>query len=117
MKFVKHHQKKLMKEDSQKIRQNVNNEIKTYKKFNLMINPSYKYNKRYISSPIHKYLPYCKKNDEKYKKNLISYIRSEAPGLNGGAKSVSCIFANYIKNKSNEKNLEDEIYFYLFKKK
>lgn len=117
MKFVKHHQKKLMKEDSQKIRQNVNNEIKTYKKFNLMINPSYKYNKRYISSPIHKYLPYCKKNDEKYKKNLISYIRSEAPGLNGGAKSVSCIFANYIKNKSNEKNLEDELYFYLFKKK
>ena len=117
MKFVKHHQKKLMKEDSQKIRQNVDNEIKTYKKFNLMINPSYKYNKRYISSPIHKYLPYCKKNDEKYKKNLISYIRSEAPGLSGGAKSVSCVFANYIKNNSNEKILEDELYFYLFKKK
>ena len=63
MKFVKHHQKKLFKDESQRERQ-IDNEIKTYKKFNLMINPSYKYNKKFISSPIHKYLPYCKKNDE-----------------------------------------------------
>ena len=118
MKFVKHHQKKIMKEESQKIlKQNNENEIKTYKKFNLMINPSYKYNKKFMNSPIHKYLPYCKKNDEKYKKNLISYIRNGLPVLNGGTKSVTCAFADYIKNNRNKKIKEDEFHFYFLKKK
>ena len=118
MKFVKHHQKKIMKEDSQKIlNQNRDNEIKTYKRFNLMINPSYKYNKKFMSSPIHKYLPYCKKNDEKYKKNLISYIRHEIPVLNGGTKSVSCAFEDHIKNNKNERKKEDEYHFFSLKKK
>jgi hypothetical protein len=117
MKFVMRHQKKLIKEESQNVKSNIDNEFKTYKKFNLMINPSFKYNKKYISSPIHKYLPYCKKDDEKYKKNLISYIRNEAPTLDGGAKSVSCIYAKYIKNNENEKPKEDDIPFYFIKKK
>ena len=114
MKFVKHHQKKIFKEESQKV---FVNEIKTYKKFNLMVNPSYKYSKKFISSPIHKYLPYCKKDDEKYKNNLISYIRNETPGLNGGAKSVSCVFANYMNNNNNEKPNEDDVPFFFMKKK
>lgn len=117
MKFIKHHQKKLFKEESQKVMQNVDTEIKTYKKYNLMINPSYKYNKRFISSPIHKYLPYCKKNDEVYKKNLISYIRHEVPLLNRGVKSVSGTFAEYINNNHNEKPQEKDIHFFLLKKK
>ena len=119
MKFIKHHQKKLFKDESQKEWQidKIDNEIKSYKKFNLMINPSYKYNKKFISSPIHKYLPYCKKNDEKYKKNLILYIRNEAQGQIGGAKSVSCVFAKYAKNNNNEKPKEDDIQFFLMKKK
>ena len=117
MKFVMRHQKKLIKEESQNVKSNIDNEFKTYKKFNLMINPSYKYNKKYISSPIHKYLPYCKKDDEKYKKNLISYIRNEAPTLDGGAKSVSCIYAKYMRNNENEKPKEDDIPFYFIKKK
>ena len=116
MKFVKHHQKKLFKDESQRERQ-IDNEIKTYKKFNLMINPSYKYNKKFISSPIHKYLPYCKKNDEQYKKKLILYIRNEAQGQIGGAKSVSCTFAKYAKNNNNEKPKEDDTQFFLMKKK
>ena len=114
MKFVKHHQQKLIKEESQKV---FVNEMKIYKKFNLMVNPSYKYNKKFISSPIHKYLPYCKKDDEKYKNNLISYIRNETPGLNGGAKSVSCVFANYMNNNNNEKPNEDDVPFFFMKKK
>ena len=118
MKFVKHHQKKMIKEESQKIlKQNNENEIKTYKKFNLMINPSYKYNKKFMSSPIHKYLPYCKKDDEKYKKNLISYIRNGVPALNGGTKSVTCAFSDYINCSEKEKIKEEEFHFYLLKKR
>ena len=117
MKFLKHHKKKLLKEESQKIGQGPENEIKTYKKFNLMINPTYKYNKKYLSSPIHKYLPYCKKNDEQYKKNLISYIRNRIPGIDTGAKSVSCPFAKYAENNSNEKPKDDDIHFFFIKKK
>ena len=119
LKFVKHHQKKLFKEESQKVMQsndNKDNEIKTYKKFNLMINPSYKYNTKFLSSPIHKYLPYCKKNDEQYKKNLISYIRNKAPNIDG-AKSVSCAFARYAKNNYNEKPKQDDKLFFFLKKK
>ena len=119
LKFVKHHQKKLLREESQKVLKtnyNIDNEIKTYKKFNLMENPSYKYNKKFLSSPIHKYLPYCKKNDEKYKKNLISYIRNKAPNIDG-AKSVSCAFAKYAKNNNNEKPKQDDKIFFFVKKK
>ena len=117
MKFMKHHKKKLMKEESQKFVQSTENEMKTYKKYNLMINPSYKYNNRYISSPIHKFLPYCKKNDEHYKKNLISYIRNRVPGLDSGAKSVSGPFANYAGNNNNEKPKDNDYYFFLLKRK
>ena len=119
LKFVKHHQKKLLKEESQKViasNDNFDNEIKTYKKFNLMINPSYKYNQKFSSSPIHKYLPYCKKNDEQYKKNLISYIRDKTPNLDG-AKSVSCAFAKYAKNNNNENPKQDDKLFFFLKKK
>lgn len=116
MKFVKNC-KKILKEESQVIKKNIDNEIKTYKKYNLMINPSYKYNKKFISSPIHKYLPYCKKDDEKYKKNLICYIRKEVPVLDGGAKSVSCVYAKYVNNNDNEKPKDDDIPFYFMKKK
>ena len=116
MKFVKHHQKKLFKDESQKTNQIYDNRMKTYKKFNLMINPSYKYNSR-MSSPIHKYLPYCKKNDEEYKKNLILYIRNKAPGLNNGAKSVSCPFALYTESNYIERPKEDYLQFFALKKK
>ena len=115
MKFIKHHKKKYLKELSQESKRESKSERKTYKKFDLMVNPSYKYNKKFISSPIHKYLPYCKKDDEVYKKNLIRYIRTEAPNLLGGAKSVGGIFAKYVKNNEN-KNKEDENNFYLLKK-
>ena len=115
MKFIKHHKKKYLKELSQESKRESKSERKTYKKFDLMVNPSYKYNKKFISSPIHKYLPYCKKDDEVYKKNLIRYIRTEAPNLLGGAKSIGGIFAKYVKNNEN-KNKEDENYFYLLKK-
>ena len=117
MKFIKHHKKKLSRNESQDTRKESKSEKKTYKKFNLMINPSYKYNKKFISSPIHKYLPYCKKDDESYKKNLINYIRTEAPNLSGGAKSTSGIYAKYIKSNENEKRKKDELFFYLLKKK
>ena len=115
MKFIKHHKKKYLKELSQESKRESKSERKTYKKFDLMVNPSYKYNKKFISSPIHKYLPYCKKDDEVYKKNLIRYIRTEAPNLLGGAKSVGGIFAKYVKNDE-KKNKEDENNFYLLKK-
>ena len=115
MKFIKHHKKKYLKELSQESKRESKSERKTYKKFDLMVNPSYKYNKKFISSPIHKYLPYCKKDDEVYKKNLIRYIRTEAPNLLGGAKSVGGIFAKYVKNNE-KKNKEDENNFYLLKK-
>ena len=117
MKFIKHHKKKLSGNASQDMRKGSKSEKKTYKKFNLMINPSYKYNKKFISSPIHKYLPYCKKDDEKYKNNLINYIRTEAPNLSGGAKSTTGIYAKYIKSNENEKAKGGDIYFYLLKKK
>ena len=117
MKFVKHHQRKLLKEESQKVSKGAENEFKTYKKYNLIINPSYKYNKKFVSSPIHKFLPYCKKNDELYKKNLISYIRNGALGIFNSAKSVSCLFAKYTGNNSNEKPKDDELNFFLLKKK
>ena len=115
MKFIKHHKKKYLKGLSQESKRESKSERKTYKKFDLMVNPSYKYNKKFISSPIHKYLPYCKKDDEVYKKNLIRYIRTEAPNLLGGAKSVGGIFAKYVKNDE-KKNKEDENNFYLLKK-
>ena len=115
MKFIKHHKKKYLKELSQESKRESKSERKTYKKFDLMVNPSYKYNKKFISSPIHKYLPYCKKDDEVYKKNLIRYIRTEAPNLLGGAKSVGGFFAKYVKNNE-KKNKEDENNFYLLKK-
>jgi hypothetical protein len=111
MNFIKHHRKKLMKEE--KIKEYIDDKKESYKKYNLMINPSYKYNKKFISSPIHKYLPYCKKNDEEYKKNLISYIRNE---FNSGAKTVSCIYADYINNTSNFIK-EKDLAFYSLKKK
>ena len=121
MKFVKHHKKKLSRDESQETKKGSKNKSKsvnkTYKKFNLMVNPSYKYNKKFISSPIHKYLPYCKKDDENYKKNLIKYIRTEAPNLSGGAKSTTGMYAKYIKNNTNEKNKNDDVTFYLLKKK
>ena len=113
MNFIKHHRKKLMKEEKEYIE----DEKESYKKYNLMVNPSYKYNKKFISSPIHKYLPYCKKNDEEYKKNLISYIRNESEMLNNGAKTVSCIFSDYIKNNNNSFAKEKDLAFYLLKKK
>jgi hypothetical protein len=115
MKFLKHHKKKLGKELSQASKRESKSERKTYKKFDLMVNPSYKYNKKFISSPIHKYLPYCKKDDEVYKKNLIRYIRTEAPNLLGGAKSIGGIYAKYVKNSEN-KNKDAENDFYLLKK-
>ena len=115
MKFLKHHKKKLGSELSQESKHESKSERKTYKKFDLMVNPSYKYNKKFISSPIHKYLPYCKKDDEVYKKNLIKYIRTEAPNLLGGAKSIGGIYAKYVKN-NDEKSKEDENNFYLLKK-
>lgn len=111
MNFIKHHRKKLMKEE--KIKDYIENEKESYKKYNLMINPSYKYNKKFMSSPIHKYLPYCKKNDEIYKKNLISYIRDES---NSGAKTVSCIYADYVNNNNNFIK-EKDLTFYSLKKK
>lgn len=111
MNFIKHHRKKLMKEE--KIKDYIENEKESYKKYNLMINPSYKYNKKFMSSPIHKYLPYCKKNDEIYKKNLISYIRDES---NSGAKTVSCIYADYVNNNNNFVK-EKDLTFYSLKKK
>ena len=116
MKFIKHHKKKLGKELSQGTKHGSKSERKTYKKFDLMINPAFKYNQKFISSPIHKFLPYCKKDDETYKKKLIKYIRAEAPNLIGGAKSTGGIFAKYIKNKDNERKKEDEANFYLLKK-
>ena len=82
-----------------------------------MVNPSYKYNKKFIASPIHKFLPYCKKDDEIYKKKLINYIRTEAPNLIGGAKSTGGIFAKYIKHNEIEKNKGDDNSFYILKKK
>lgn len=117
MKFLKHHQKKIKEESQSYQNQRNENGMKTYKKFNLMINPSYKYNKKFISSPIHKFLPYCKKNDEKYKKNLISYIRNENLNFDSGVKSVSCAFANYHKNNNNENPKEDDNQFFCMKKK
>ena len=117
MKFLKHHKKKIEKELSQRTKQGSKSENKTYKKFDLMVNPSFKYNQKFISSPIHKYLPYCKKDDETYKKKLIKYIRTEAPNLLGGAKSTGGIYAKYIKNISDEKSNGDDGYFSLFKKK
>ena len=117
MKFIKHHRKKLERELSQETKHGSKSEKKTYKKFDLMVNPSYKYNKKFISSPIHKYLPYCKKDDEEYKKKLIQYIRTEAPNIIGGAKSINGMFANYIKSNDKEKRKEDDINFYLLKKK
>ena len=117
MKFLKHHQKKYKeyKEKNLKVSQIIDNGMKTYKKFNLMLNPSYKYNRR-ISSPIHKYLPYCKKNDEKYKKNLILYLKNNNPSFTG-AKSVSCPFALYSENNYNEKPKEDDLQFFVLRKK
>lgn len=117
MNFIKHHRKKLMKEKSKNIKEYNDNENETYKKYNLMVNPSYKYNKKFISSPIHKYLPFCKKNDEKYKRNLISYIRNESQILNNGAKTVSCTFAEYVKCNNNNFPKEKDLTFYLLKKK
>ena len=117
MKFLKHHKKKLSKDESQEIKKGSKSVNKTYKKFNLMVNPSYKYNRKFISSPIHKYLPYCKKDDENYKKNLIKYIRTEVPYLSGGAKSTTGMYAKYIKNTENEKNKSSDNSFYLLKKK
>ena len=108
MKFVKQLHKK--EQESQKFGENG---MKTYKKFNLMVNPSYAFSKKFTSSPIHKYLPYCKKDDEKYKKSLISYIRKKAPLLNGAPKSVTCTYAN---NNINQKN-NDEMNFFVLKKK
>ena len=105
MKFIKHHKKKLGKELSQGTKHGSKSERKTYKKFDLMINPAFKYNQKFISSPIHKFLPYCKKDDETYKKKLIKYIRTEAPNLIGGAKSTGGVFAKYIKNKDNERKV------------
>ena len=43
MKFIKHHKKKLEKELSQNSIHGSQSERKTYKKFDLMVNPSYKY--------------------------------------------------------------------------
>ena len=118
MKFIKHHKKKMDKELSQEIKQGSKSEKKTYKKFDLMVNPAFKYNQKFISSPIHKYLPYCKKNDETYKKKLINYIRTEAPNLKAGAKSTGGVYAKYIKNNNDsEKEKGDYNYFSLFKKK
>ena len=117
MKFLKHHKKKLERELSQGTKHGSKSERKTYKKFDLMINPAFKYNQKFISSPIHKYLPYCKKDDQTYKKKLIKYIRAEAPTLIEGAKSTGGVFAKYIKNISNDKKKEDDIYFSLLKKK
>ena len=117
MKFIKHHKKKLERELSQETKHGSKSEKKTYKKFDLMVNPSYKYNKKFISSPIHKYLPYCKKDDEAYKKKLIQYIRTEAPNIIGGAKSINGMFANYIKSNNKEKRKDDDFNFYLLKKK
>jgi hypothetical protein len=117
MKFIKHHKKKINRELSQGTKHGSQSERKTYKKFDLMVNPSYKYNKKFIASPIHKFLPYCKKDDEIYKKKLINYIRTEAPNLIGGAKSTGGIFAKYIKHNEIEKNKGDDNSFYILKKK
>ncbi len=117
MKFIKHHKKKINRELSQGANHGSQSERKTYKKFDLMVNPSYKYNKKFIASPIHKFLPYCKKDDEIYKKKLINYIRTEAPNLIGGAKSTGGIFAKYIKHNEIEKNKGDDNSFYILKKK
>ena len=117
MKFLKHHKKKLERELSQGTKHGSKSEKKTYKKFDLMVNPAFKYNQKFLSSPIHKYLPYCKKDDETYKKKLINYIRTEAPTIMGGAKSTGGVFAKYIKNISSKKKKENDAYFSLFKKK
>ena len=117
MKFIKHHKKKFKKELSQGTKHGSKSEKKTYKKFDLMVNPAFKYNQKFISSPIHKFLPYCKKDDETYKKKLIKYIRAEAPNLIGGAKSTGGIFAKYIKNNNEkEREKEDDSNFFLLKK-
>ena len=116
MKFIKHHKKKLENKLSQDTKHGSKSENKTYKKFDLMVNPAFKYNQKFISSPIHKFLPYCKKDDEAYKKKLINYIRTEAPNLLGGAKSTGGIYAKYIKDNM-DNNKGDESYFSVFKKK
>lgn len=106
MKFIKRHYNKLLyntsQEESQKIRETIENKFKSYKKFNLMINPSFKYSHHFNSSPIHKFLPYCKKNDENYKHNLIKYIKQENPFISSGTRSVTGIFAKYVNSNTNE---------------
>ena len=121
MKFIKRHYNKLInnasKEQSDKIRKNIENLLKSYQKFNLMINPNYKYTHHFTSSPIHKFLPYCKKNDESYKQNLINYIRKGNPIISNGTRSVSGIYAKYANSNTNEMPYSGDNYFFLFNKR
>ena len=121
MKFIKRHYNKLIdnssREQSDKIRKNIENLLKSYKKFNLMINPKYKYAHHFTSSPIHKFLPYCKKDDESYKQNLISYIRKGIPTISTGTRSTSGIYAKYAKSNTNEIPYNGDKNFFIFNKR
>lgn len=73
----------------------------TYKKFNLFMNKAARY---YSKSPIHSLLPFPLKNDEKYKKKLLSYICYPKFKRN---KTDACKFASYQKGEDKYDSLYD----------
>lgn len=131
MKFIKRHYKKIINNSNSKETKQLKEKIKngtqsqihnlnqtinqSYKRFNLIKNPSYKYNQTFSSSPIHKFLPYNKKNDEQYKQKLLQYIHKQIPQEFKAPKSVNSFFSNYLNNLSKNKKIEnnDENFYLL----
>lgn len=137
MKFIQRHSRKLglkFNIEQNNIKNNFNNNSndifgQSYKKFHLLKNNiifnKYKIisaNSHFNStnseySPIHIYLPYNKKDDENYKKNLLSYIKENINAKFQAPKSV-----NHLPNQTEQKfiqtteNLEN-FYFFVKKKK
>lgn len=70
----------------------------SYKKYNLIKNRN---RKTKNASPLHKYLPPFLKNNEKYKMNLIKYLRK---GILQNLKTDTCKYANYEKSKLSTKS-------------
>lgn len=91
------------------------NKVKSFMQYNLVENV-FTQEPYHEKSPIHRFLPYYKKNEEKYKKNLLIYIREHNNA--NKPKSVNCKYAEYISNNSNEKPSDsDKIYFCDVKRK
>lgn len=107
-KFIKRHYKKL-KED----KLNTDKESKSFINFNLSKNEFLFIGK----SPIHNLLPYNKKNDESYKKNLYSYIKYKSNNTKNHSQN-DIIGNNYQFNIKNENPpTKENLYFILKNKK